>query len=934
MDDQPDTYIDQTLAFGPFTLHRSRKLLLDGGRPVKLGGRAFDVLIALIDRAGEVVGKQQLVSCVWPNVLVEDSSLRVHVAALRKALGDGQDGVRYIANVPGRGYCFIAPIARLPTVRASSTENARNHNLPARLTRLVGREDSLRALAHGLPLRRFLTIVGPGGMGKTTLALALAELVASGYADGVCFVDLSILNDPSQVHVAVATALGIAVGKADPAETIVGHLRQKHLLVLLDNCERVVDAAASLATVILQGAPDVHVLATSREPLLAPGELVQRVQGLSTPEETDRITAGEALAHSSVRLFVERAIACVDTFELSDADAPVVAALCRQLDGMPLAIELAAAQIDAFGLLGLTRQLADRFAMLSAELRTQPARHRTLRAMLDWSFDMLQPNEQEVLKRLSVFRAGFTLEAAVAVAMDASLPSAKIVSAVGELAVKSLLVASSGDQGARYRLLDITRAYAFEMLGATEYRREIQRRHALYLRDLLDCAGKEQDVLPAREWVVTYGLTIDDVRTALDWANSPDGDVFLGIQLTAASLSLGYQLWLIDEIRGYLEHALANLRRLPTYEPVLEVRLMTGLNHLGSAHQGGVPLDATAPRLEFADHMLFDANRQQAIHGQWVDAFGRADYPGSLRHAEQLTRLARDSTDPMAMLVADRLRAQSLHFMGQHEEATRLAERVLNHPSKAMRLSMSIGTPLDRRVSMRIVLARILWLRAFPEHAQAMADEALRFAEADVSYSLSQAICYAALPIAISRGDWVRSEALSKRLSDHTRRTSHLHYSAWAANFETLLRCVATKDTATAITLHVESDYWQKDMFASLMPSFLTMDAVVRAEQGIAPWSAAAVLRSYGESIAVRASTNDDIERAGALFEKSAALASSQGALALELRALTSLVRLQAGRNRAWDALPRLMAAYGRCTEGFETTDLRTARATLEAVGA
>ncbi len=934
MDDRPDTYIDQTLAFGPFTLYRSRKLLLDGDRGVKLGGRAFDVLIALVERAGEVVSKQQLVECVWPNVLVEESSLRVHVAALRKALGDGQNGIRYIANVPGRGYCFIGQIMRLPGPRTLAVDGPRNHNLPGRLTRLVGREESLRAVAQGLPMRRFVTIVGPGGMGKTTIALAAAEQLAAGYRDGVRFVDLSMLSDVSSVHAAIANALAISLGMTDPTEAIVECLHEKQLLLLLDSCERAVDAAASTVTAILQGAPGVHLLATSREPLLAPGELVHRVQGLATPPTYDRIAAAEALKYSAVQLFVERAIASVDTFELGDADASLVSRLCGRLDGMPLAIELAAAQIDSFGLLGLARQLEDHFAMLSTEQRTGLVRHRTLRAMLDWSYDTLLPSEQEVLKRLAVFRGSFTLEDAVAVANDASLTSMKIVAALGELCVKSLLIADATEHGVRYRLLDITRAYAFEMLHSEQECREMRRRHANYLRDLIDRAGREQDNMSARAWCAAYGSTMDDVRAALEWAFSAEGDLLLGIQLTTVAMPLGYQLSLVDEMRGHVARALSEMRRLPEPDPALQVRLMTGLNHLSSAHQGASPLQEAQEQLEFSERALIDTQPMQVINAQWVDVFGRGDYPRSLQYADRLTRLARASPDPKGMLVADRLRAQSLHFMGQHEESARLAERVLNHPTRALRLSISVGTPLDRRVSMRIILARILWLRALPAQAQVVTAEALRYAEDDVSYSLSQVLVFAALPIAILCGDWPRASAFLSQLSSHAKRTSHRHYAAWAANYEKVLGQSAMRDSESSLVLHPESDNWQKDMFAALSMSLLTPEALARAENGAAPWCAPAVLRSRGESILARARSRDDVSCAAALFERAAALSSLQGTLTWELRALTSLVRLQARVGTPGNALRRLSAAYDRCTEGFETADLCAARAELEMASA
>src|SRR6267142_2253814 len=304
---------ERVLAFGPFRLIRSQKLLLENDKPVRLGSRALELLIALVERAGEVVSRDELVARVWPSTIVEQSSLRVHVAALRKALGDGHWGARFITNVPGRGYTFVAPVTRPPQTSIPSQRSS-SHNLPPRLTRMIGRAHEVATLAALLPQRRFLTIAGAGGMGKTTVALAVAEELLVSYVDGVRFVDLAPIVDPLLVPSTVASALGISVPSRDPLPVLTAFLSDRSMLIVLDNCEHMVEAAAVLAESLLKGAVGVHVLTTSREPLNAEGEWVHRVGSLDTPSGSGDLTSSQALTFPAIQLFVQRAMAVSDSF--------------------------------------------------------------------------------------------------------------------------------------------------------------------------------------------------------------------------------------------------------------------------------------------------------------------------------------------------------------------------------------------------------------------------------------------------------------------------------------------------------------------------------------------------------------------------------------------------------------------------------------------
>jgi Transcriptional regulatory protein, C terminal len=326
-----------------------------------------------VDRPGELVGKEELIARVWRGTFVEEGNLKFQVGGLRRALGDGRGGRRYIATSPGQGYRFVAPV----TVAEASTPAAaaptrQNHNLPQQLTRLIGRADPVSRIVARLQRHRLLSIVGPGGIGKTSVAIAVAEASVNTYEHGVWLVDLAPVANPDLVATTLALVLGFDIRSDDPVPGLVAALGERQLLLVLDNCEHVIEAAATLAAAILRGAAGVHILATSREPLRVEGEHVERLPPLSSGAPSGHLSADEALAFPAVELFVERAAERLDEFELTDEDAPVVAEICRKLDGIPLAIELAAARVETFGMRGLATHLDDRFRLLTSGRRSGP----------------------------------------------------------------------------------------------------------------------------------------------------------------------------------------------------------------------------------------------------------------------------------------------------------------------------------------------------------------------------------------------------------------------------------------------------------------------------------------------------------------------------------------------------------------------------------
>ncbi len=476
--------IDRAIRFGPFCLRPASHLLLEDDAPVHIGVRALNLLILLVERASEVVTKDELFARVWPGVTVDEGNLRTQIALLRKALREGESGARYLMTVPGRGYRFVATLSRTETPEPSKLPpppREAPRDLPIPLARLIGRAGAVRDIVRRLNKNRFVSIIGGGGIGKTSVAMDVAEQTATSYGSGICLVDCASLLGTSLVAQKLASALGLEIAADDPTRGLVAFLRGKRMLIILDCCDRVVEDAAVLAENLLKGAAGVDILTTTREPLRAEGEVVYRLPSLEIPPLSTDLTAENALTYPAVRLFVERVSASIAGFKLSDADAPIVTEICRRLDGIALAIELAAGRVDVFGLLGVAARLEDRIQLLKRGRRTALARHQTLAATLDWSYDALSQPEQAALRHLSIFAGVFTLDAAPAVAADDVVVTSEIPELVASLASKSLLNADVTTGVGQYRRLDTTRSYALKKLTESGDFERTARRQTKYI---------------------------------------------------------------------------------------------------------------------------------------------------------------------------------------------------------------------------------------------------------------------------------------------------------------------------------------------------------------------------------------------------------------------------------------------------------------------
>ena len=573
----------EVLVFGPFRLEVARRELTAHGVPVTLGQRAFDVLLTLVSRRGELVTKDELMAEVWPGVVVEENNLQVHVSALRKVLGSAGDGERYLPTVAGRGYRFVAQVDRDAEAAAKSAPNesvpstpaaarsAASHNLPQQLTTLIGREAELAEIATHLGSHRLVTLAGSGGVGKTRLAIEAGNRLIADYADGVWLAELAPLDDPQLVTAIIADALGVSL--TDPAaavETVAAAVKNMHLLLIIDNCEHVIGEVARVAEALIRKCPRLSILATSRERLAIPGESVIRVPSLAVPQPGAEAGGPAARDYAAVRLFAERASALGHGFALTDANAATVASICRRLDGIPLAIELAVPRLNVMSAQQLDGGLDERFRILTGGSRTALPRQQTLHATIDWSYGLLTEPEKQLLARLSVFLGSTTLPSISAVVAGKDIPQGEVGDLLLSLVEKSLVQADPGGHETRYRLLESTRYYAREQLRAAP---SLRKRHATHFASRLAQATAEWETTPTQQWIERYGADVDNLRGALEWAFAPDGDVAVGLDLVGCSHVIWAELGLMLEHLRWVEEALRHVgKKTP---PEVTARLLS-----------------------------------------------------------------------------------------------------------------------------------------------------------------------------------------------------------------------------------------------------------------------------------------------------------------------------------------------------------------------
>ena len=576
MDDSP------ALRFGHFELQSHHRRLLRDGEPLPVGARAFDVLLALAERRERIVTKAELMDLAWPGLVVEENNLQVQISSLRKLLG--RDA---IATIPGRGYRFTAALAgreqapsikeirgsqapgvsrfvegeassesmgvptRSPATAVPASSSPKPFAPPGAPPTLLGRDDDLVALDHLLAQHRHVTVLGAGGIGKTSLALAAAHARRHAQRDGAAWVDLSSISEPTLVCAVVARALELPVASADhQLSALVAGLKSLDVLLVLDNAEHLIDEVARLANAIVTGAPSVRLLVTSQVALKVERERVFRLGPLAIPETGT--SAHDAMRYGAVELFVDQAQAADRRFRITDENVGSVIELCRHLDGLALAIKLAAVRLPLFGLRGLVQQLGDRLKLLVDASRSAPTRQQTLRAALDWSYGLLSAEEQTTFRQLGVFAGacGFSLALAGAVAGRAGKDEWEVIEQVSTLIDHSLLVDDGADPP-RYRLLESARDYALHQLAERHERDAAEERFARAMNSVMERFDEATLTTPDMALLSAFAPELDNVRLAIGW--SLEHDPRLAVALVGASSAFYILLGLMHEHKGYAE---------------------------------------------------------------------------------------------------------------------------------------------------------------------------------------------------------------------------------------------------------------------------------------------------------------------------------------------------------------------------------------------
>jgi predicted ATPase/DNA-binding winged helix-turn-helix (wHTH) protein len=924
---------------------------------VPLGGRAFEVVTVLVQSASEFVTKDHLMERVWPGAIVGEGTIHVHISAVRKALGPDRG---LLKTASGRGYRLLgswtpqqreataSPVYSSPT---RTSELPPPNNFPPLITRLIGRTAACEFVRDLVSAYRVVTLTGPGGIGKTALAIKAVRYLLPDFEDGGWIVELASVSDPTLVPSTVAATLGLKVAGEISAESVARAVGGRHLLLVLDNCEHVIDAAANLAESFTRLCPRTTIVATSREVLRIDGESVYRVPPLDVP------AAGQAapdtiIQYSAVELFVARTKALNAAFSPHAEDLASIAAICRRLDGMPLAIELAAASAAALGIVQVSAGLRDRFALLTRGRRTALPRQRTLRATLDWSYELLPETERRLLRRLGVFAGGFTVDSAAAVTADAGFDAAMVTDCIANLVTKSLVALDPTSGATRWYLLETIRAYALEKLAESGESDDAQRRHAAFFRDLFAAQARGAGSSLSDEDLARRVREIDNVRAALDWSFSPAGDQAIGVDLTAAYAPVWRHLSLMIECRERCERALLGLEPHVTANMRLRMELQMALASaifitMGPPDQAKTLLTEAIETAVALDDLNVQAGALSTLLAIYTS---RGEYARALIAAKRIEQIADRIDEAVSLHVAYRELGVALLTSGKPREAQQYLERVLRSPVTLGGRRSVIYSNSDDHAVARAMLARALWMQGLTDQALHEARLSLNeLPDTDHQLQLCPILYHGICRIAMMTGDFATADREIARLIELAK---SLNAQLWetAGRFLKGKLLVERGEFAQGLLMLRDAFETGGRTWRLSYPEFkgtiafalagtgrldealVALDDAMAADREDADgrgWCAPELLRIKGEVLLQKGASQLALA-AEDCFDQAAQMAREQGALFWELRVALSVARLRVSQGRRHEARATLASVYDRFTEGFATADLQAARTILD----
>jgi predicted ATPase/DNA-binding winged helix-turn-helix (wHTH) protein len=936
-------------SFGQFSLIPARQILLRNGIPMRVGSRALSILTALVERRGELVTRDELMAAAWPKLFVHESNLKVNMANLRRSLGDTQKEPTYVATVIGRGYRFVAPVeisAPANIDRTAEPEGAEFSGLPPS-REIIGRDEEIERIVTQFREQQHVTVVGAGGIGKTTVAIAAAHALESQFSDGACFVDLSTFDDPMLLPSALAAALGVRGNADDMLTAVIDHLGQRQMLVLLDNCEHVLPAAAIFARSFASTVARSKILATSRQPLGTFAEHVVRLDPLANPGASDGSTIEEAMRFAAFDLFTRRAAEWAG-YEPMESDCAAIAQICRSLDGIPLAIELAAANMVDRTAAELCAMLEEHLSFHNRHIEGQPARHETLLATIDWSYRLLPRNEATILRIVSVFASGFDPIEVATVAEPTAIGPVDITIGLGSLVAKSLLTAEVSGAGLRYRLLDSTRRYALERLREDPTESDVRRRHAEMVLAIFEQSEREWERHETGGWPGRYLDRLADLRSVLTWAFGPGRCPALGVRLVTASLPFWSAVALLSEALAWVEEALEHAEA--TSDDILKTKLACSRAWILEYARKRVreTEEPWLAAISLARHAGDVGYQLRALVGLAFHNLNSGRHAEAVRVLNEVRELSSRHQNWSVAPDGERLLAWAKLHTGELAESREILDRLMARYPRPNNETLLAGFQMDPYFGIRCYLPLCAWLMGQPDYAATVAREAVEVAGHDRNlFAQLNVLTIAATPIAFFRGESdVLAVYLAKLQSIYGQGPP-----AWRLYSERFATAVlkdlrddasavddlqATTRSLLASKVRIRIGYWLgalADMLARRGRIEEASDAIVQAiryqVQQNERWCRpellrikASILRRTDQLAAVEPTLREALQEAHAI-----------GALSFELRVANDLAAYYLELNRRDDAVRVLLPIFRRFSEGFGTKDLVVASQLLERMG-